>query len=163
MDCTGRSSRHRDGVGVSQPLWEQRPLPAVDGEVARWDVNTLAELPRVRAELRDLLRARAADVPAEVVPVDALLLAFDELLSNAVRHGERPVTAQLVAGPQGWLIDVSDQDATEPPLPAVDRDPAQGGLGLYLIARLTSAHGWTVRSGRKHVWALLEPSQAALV
>ena len=148
---------------MSQSLWEQRPLPAVDGEVARWDVDTLAQLPRVRAELRDLLRARADDVPAEVVPVDALLLAFDELLSNAVRHGERPVCAQLVAGPQGWLIDVSDQDAAEPPLPAVDRDPAQGGLGLYLIARLTSAHGWTVEAGRKHVWALLQPAQAALV
>ena len=145
---------------MSQALWPQRALPVVSGEVASWDVTTIAELPRVRAELREVLAGPAVAGP---VPVDALLLAFDELLSNAVRHGVRPVTAQLVAGPEGWLIDVSDQGAAVPPTPAVDRDPAQGGLGLYLIARLTSAHGWTVRAGRKHVWALLEPARAALV
>jgi len=147
---------------VSQPLWPQRALPVVDGEVARWELSALAELPGVRAQLRELLAARAAGSPAEVVPVDALLLAFDELASNAVRHGGRPVTAQLVSSPDGWLIDVSDQAAEHPPEPAVDRDPARGGLGLYLVARLTTAHGWTVSAGRKHVWALLQPPQAAL-
>ena len=138
-------------------------MPAVAGEVARWDVESVADLPGVRAQLRELLAARAQASPAEVVPVDSLLLAFDELASNAVRHGVRPVTAQLVTGPEGWLIDVSDDGAEQPPQPAVDRDPARGGLGLYLIARLTTAHGWTVRAGRKHVWALLQPSQSALV
>jgi hypothetical protein len=38
----------------------------------------------------------------------------------------------------------------------VDRDAAEGGLGLYLVARLCTAYGWTVQSGRKHVWACVE-------
>jgi hypothetical protein len=41
------------------------------------------------------------------------------------------------------------------PTPAVGRDPAKGGLGLYLVARLSVAHGWYVDEGCKHVWACL--------
>jgi hypothetical protein len=41
------------------------------------------------------------------------------------------------------------------PAPAVDRDPAHGGLGLHLVARLAVAHGWYVDDDRKHVWACL--------
>jgi hypothetical protein len=41
------------------------------------------------------------------------------------------------------------------PVPAVGRDPAQGGLGLHLVARLSVAHGWYVDDGAKHVWACL--------
>ena len=57
--------------------------------------------------------------------------------------------------PDAYLIDVSDQAATVPPSPAVGRDPSEGGLGLYLIAEMSTAHGWYVRDGHKHVWALL--------
>ena len=41
------------------------------------------------------------------------------------------------------------------PTPAVDRDPAQGGMGLHLVARMSVAHGWYVDGGCKHVWACL--------
>jgi hypothetical protein len=37
----------------------------------------------------------------------------------------------------------------------VGRDPSEGGLGLYLIAELATAHGWYVRDRTKHVWAVL--------
>jgi hypothetical protein len=50
---------------------------------------------------------------------------------------------------------VSDAAASSPPTPAIGRDPSEGGLGLYLIAELASDHGWYVRGGAKHVWALL--------
>jgi hypothetical protein len=52
---------------------------------------------------------------------------------------------------------VSDADTSTPPTPAVDRDPAQGGLGLYLIAELSTAHGWYVDGDAKTVWAVLPP------
>jgi hypothetical protein len=46
------------------------------------------------------------------------------------------------------------------PAPAVDRDAALGGLGLYLVARLSSAHGWApAEAGRKVVWAEVEGSR----
>jgi hypothetical protein len=57
--------------------------------------------------------------------------------------------------PDAYLIEVSDQAASSPPSPAVGRDPSEGGLGLYLIAEMATEHGWYVRDGHKHVWALL--------
>jgi hypothetical protein len=69
------------------------------------------------------------------------------------------VVATVVAGSGGWLLDVSDRAPEIMPTPAVDRDPAQGGLGLHLVARLSVAHGWYVDGGRKHVWACLPTEQ----
>jgi hypothetical protein len=38
----------------------------------------------------------------------------------------------------------------------VDRDAAEGGLGLYLVARICGAHGWTVTGARKVTWARID-------
>ncbi|MGY1731387.1 ATP-binding protein [Geodermatophilus sp. SYSU D01045] len=135
--------------------WPLRPLPNGRGELWRRDLGGLAELPAARAGLRDHLSTigfpRDPDDPA----ADRMILAFDELASNALRHGVSPVVATVVAGSGGWLLDVSDRDPDTMPAPAVGRDPAHGGLGLYLVARLSVAHGWYVDDGCKHVWACL--------
>ena len=55
------------------------------------------------------------------------------------------------------LVAVSDGDTRTPPTPAVDRDPSEGGLGLYLIAELSTSHGWWVDGDAKTVWAVLPP------
>jgi anti-sigma regulatory factor (Ser/Thr protein kinase) len=134
--------------------WPLRPLPDGRGEVWRWDLVTIAELPAARAVLRD--RLGDAGVVAEDDPSgERLVLAFDELASNALRHGASPVVATVVAGSGGWLIDVSDRAPETMPAPAVDRDPAKGGMGLHMVARLAVAHGWYVDGERKHVWACL--------
>jgi hypothetical protein len=65
------------------------------------------------------------------------------------------VRALVVAGTDGWLLDLSDEAPDRPPVPAVDRDPAFGGMGLHLVAQLSERYGWEQRPGRKHVWALL--------
>jgi len=140
--------------------WPLRPLPDGRGEVWRWQLDTLAELPAARSGLRGLVGAVGLSDDAEGAAAEQLVLAFDELASNALRHGERPVVATVVAGSGGWLIDVSDRAAEVMPAPAVDRDPAHGGLGLHLVARLSVAHGWYVDDDRKHVWACL-PTTAA--
>jgi hypothetical protein len=93
--------------------------------------------------------------------VETLLLAYEELASNGLRHGRAPVTATVSDTSTGWLIDVSDADGTHSPAPAVDRDPAEGGLGLHLIVALSSTHGWSVQGGRKHVWACLPRASVA--
>jgi anti-sigma regulatory factor (Ser/Thr protein kinase) len=87
--------------------------------------------------------------------VDQLVLALDEMASNALRHGGGAVSASVRTTEDAFLIEVSDQAASQPPVPAVDRDPSEGGLGLYLIAELATGHGWYVDNGHKHVWALL--------
>jgi anti-sigma regulatory factor (Ser/Thr protein kinase) len=87
---------------------------------------------------------------------DRLILALDELASNALRHGGGGrVHAVLRSTGDDWLIDVSDTAADRPPFPAVGRDPSEGGLGLYLIAELAREHGWYAEDGCKHVWALI--------
>ena len=152
---------------MRQLAWPVRPLPDGRGEVWRWHLGGLPELPCARSDLRghlaDVGFAAEPDDPA----VEHLILAFDELASNALRHGERPVVATVVAGSGGWLLDVSDRAPEAMPAPAVDRDPAQGGLGLYLVARLSVAHGWYVDEQCKHVWACLptatEDREPALV
>jgi hypothetical protein len=64
----------------------------------------------------------------------------------------------------GWLLEVADGAGSTGPAPAIDRDAAFGGLGLYLVARLSSDHGWTpTGDGRKVVWAHVEGSRPAVV
>jgi anti-sigma regulatory factor (Ser/Thr protein kinase) len=142
---------------VGRLAWPLRPLPDGRGEVWRWDLGAVAELPAARSVLRARLDGvgfpRDDDTAAE-----RLVLAFDELASNALRHGLSPVVATVIAGSGGWLLDVSDHDPDTLPNPAVDRDPSQGGMGLYLVARLAVAHGWYVDDGCKHVWACLPTS-----
>ena len=109
------------------------------------------------AALRDGPLALGARADA----VEAVLLAFEELASNGLRHGRPPVHVTVTAAGAGWLLEVSDAAADRPPTPAVGRDPVHGGLGLHLVARLCTAHGWIPRNGRKHVWAHVAPTADA--
>ncbi len=116
-----------------------------------WHLQDVAELPGVRAELRGHTGAGRPDPDV----LDQLVLALDEMASNALRHGGGEVRATVRLTPDAYLIEVSDQAAAAPPTPAVGRDPSEGGLGLYLIAEMASEHGWYVQGGHKYVWAML--------
>ncbi len=143
------------------PVWPSASPPPAEPALA-WDLRDVAELPRVRAELRRHGVAdpapsdRRTDTATDLR--DQLILALDEMASNALRHGEGRVRAAVRLTSDAYLIEVSDQAAAAPPAPAVDRDPSEGGLGLYLIAEMSTAHGWYVSDGAKHVWALLPRS-----
>ena len=141
---------------MSSREWPLSPLPDGRGEMWRWDLGTVADLPAARGALRG--RLVTMDLPPDGdddSAAERLVLAFDELASNALRHGRCPVVATVIAGSGGWLLDVSDRAPDDMPEPAVDRDPALGGLGLHLVARMSAAHGWYVDDGAKHVWACL--------
>lgn len=139
--------------------WPLRPLPDGRGEVWRWDLAGLAELPAARAALRGRLEDAGFPPDAEDCSSEEFVLAFDELASNALRHGETPVVATVVAGTGGWLLDVSDRAPDALPAPVVDRDPAHGGMGLQLVARLSVERGWYVDTDTKHVWACLPTAE----
>jgi anti-sigma regulatory factor (Ser/Thr protein kinase) len=129
------------------------PPPAEDGW--HWELSQVSQLPKVRAELRRGLADASSDDSEAVELDEAVVLAFDEMASNALRHGGGGVQARVRRTAQAWLIEVCDQAAAQPPQPAVGRDPSQGGLGLYLIAEMADAHGWHQANGLKSVWALL--------
>ena len=120
-----------------------------------WVLDDIAQLPQVRAEVRRFATGRGPSGPAAADLCDQLVLAFDEMASNALRHGGGRVRAAVRLTGDAYLVEVSDQNPTAPPAPAVGRDPSEGGLGLYLIAEMAICHGWYVHAGIKHVWALL--------
>ncbi len=135
-------------AGIGWPA--ASPPPAWDGMA--WQLSDVTELPRVRAEVRRRLDAGdASDLR------DRLLLVLDEMASNALRHGGGRVQAAVRRTGDAFLIAVTDGDTATPPTPAVDRDPSEGGLGLHLIAELSTAHGWYVDGDAKTVWAVLPP------
>jgi signal transduction histidine kinase len=141
---------------ADQELWGQRPPPARTAKAAvlgRWQPRSAADLTAHRLQLAEAASA-VGHPTAEAA--ERLELVFEELVSNALRHGEGTVEVTVSTTGAGWLLEVVDAARDTPPAPAVDRDAALGGLGLYLVARLTSAHGWApTHSGRKAVWALV--------
>jgi signal transduction histidine kinase len=138
---------------MTAPSWiEQRPpeLPIV---VLRGAISATADLTALRRELREEVRRLDRTDEVGQDDVERLLLSFEELTSNGFRHGRGPVCVTVTQDATGWLIDVTDAAPEHRPAAAVGRDPAHGGMGLYLVARLSAAHGWWITSGRKHVWA----------
>ena len=136
--------------------WARRKLPELAGRathVWQWELHSSQDLTRARVAFRRELCSGAGPVPTSPGDVDVLLLAFEELASNGLRHGRPPVHVTISATASSWLLDVSDADPTRSPAPAVDRDPADGGLGLHLVVELSTTRGWAVTPGRKHVWA----------
>ena len=143
--------------------WERVAPPDLRsraGAVWGWEIHRAAELTRARQDLRSRLGARGLPDRARTEDVDRLLLMFEELASNGLRHGGAPIRVCVTATDDGWLVDVSDARPDAPPVPATDRDPARGGLGLHLVARLSARYGWTVVGARKHVWASLGRGRA---
>jgi hypothetical protein len=146
---------------MSSTEWLQRaPEPAVDLTGGWWATpGQIADLTRLRHALAALV-ARSRPV-ADETDLDQLLLVFEELASNGLRHGRPPVRVVVVGIVTGWLLDVSDAAADSPPVPGHHRDPATGGMGQSLVAVLSAAHGWMVDGGRKHIWARVDAGSSA--
>jgi anti-sigma regulatory factor (Ser/Thr protein kinase) len=148
-----QGEQHVTGQSAGSSWPSASPPPAT--LALAWDLHDVAELPRVREDLR---RHAATHTSGLADLRDQLILALDEMASNALRHGGGTVRATVRLTPDAYVIEVSDEAAAAPPSPAVDRDPSEGGLGLYLIAEMATRHGWYVRGGHKHVWAMLPRS-----
>lgn len=103
-------------------------------------------VPLARRKLRDhLLRATESQR-------DRILLATSELVTNAVLHGEGPVTlrAWLEGAPK--RVEVTEAGAGDPrPLRehAVDDE---GGRGLHIVEVVSSTWGVAPTSAGKTVW-----------
>jgi signal transduction histidine kinase len=141
-------------------LWQSAPLPSGFQEHWRQELHSLSELARLRAQLRATLTGSATVVdPEREHWSERLVLIADELTSNALRHGGAPVATGLSSAGNRWLLAVSDSSPDIPPMPAQGRDPGLGGFGLYLVADLSSRHGWWRTRGAKTVWAVVEADE----
>jgi hypothetical protein len=148
---------------LTDAMWGERPPTFPEGDrtvVGRWSPVDTAALTRSRRQLAAALWQEEAAGLVAGGAVERLLLVFEEVGSNAVRHGRGPVEITLTRSPTYWLLEVSDAAVDARPDPALDRDAALGGLGLYVVARVCGAHGWYLDGERKIVWARIDHTRA---
>ena len=138
------------------------PAPPPDAPVlGRWSPTRAADVTAGRRQLGDALHDGARPAGATEGGVERLLLAFEELVSNAVRHGRTPIEVVVTTIGDCWLLEVTDAAEGTPPIPDQQRDTVLGGLGLALVAQLSVAHGWEpLADGRKVVWARVDYTAA---
>ena len=140
-------------------LWELARPPHPFVEIWCQELSGLAELAALRARLRaSMTGSPTVEHPERDHWSERLVLIADELTSNAIRHGGAPVAAVLGRRDDDWLIAVRDSAADVAPAPAKGRDPGLGGFGLYLVADLSTAHGWFAEPGTKTAWAVVDGS-----
>src|SRR3954468_20110489 len=97
--------------------WAHRPPPTPDAgapPIWRGQPVTAAELSTGRAPLRTGVRGTAGLGDDDL---DRLLLVFEELASNGLRHGSPPVQVAVIGTTGGWLLQVSDAAVDRPPVP----------------------------------------------
>ncbi|HWU11224.1 MAG TPA: ATP-binding protein [Streptomyces sp.] len=143
---------------MTRPNWAPRPVPPASlgaTVLGRWEPHSAVEVSASRRRLAAKMHD-GAPATADEGALERLLLVHEELVSNALRHGRPPICVELSTYSTYWLVNVSDAATDRPPSPALDRDPAHGGLGLHMVAHLCGARGWTVIDNRKHVWAQID-------
>jgi anti-sigma regulatory factor (Ser/Thr protein kinase) len=142
-------------VGGEPAPWPLRPPPRRNGDGWACHLSTPTHASRVRRGLRTRLQEGTRTGNCTQDAGDDLMLAFEELTSNAFRHGAGAVRVTIADTAAGWLLVVEDEAPDRPPLPAAGRDHVLGGLGLGMVAGLALDVGWQPHAGRKSVWAEL--------
>ncbi len=122
-------------------------LDGIPGENAvSWTLDSGAVAARqARALTRDQLHAWKLDQVTDTVE-----LLVDELVANAVRHGDPPVTLRLIRGTT-LLCEVTDGSSALPYLRDMDVTD-EYGRGLHLVDRLAAGWGAGHTATGKVVW-----------
>ncbi|NUS12873.1 MAG: SpoIIE family protein phosphatase [Streptomyces sp.] len=130
---------------VALLLVRTRALSA--GSVMSWDVpDDPAEVAGARGRACEQLSAWGLDEAAFTME-----LVISELVTNAIRHGSRPVRLRLIKDDSSLFCEVSDGSSTAPHLRRA-RVLDEGGRGLMLVARLTDRWGTRQTPGGKIIW-----------
>ncbi|MET7438859.1 SpoIIE family protein phosphatase [Streptomyces sp. NPDC005496] len=122
-----------------------RHLPA--DELAEWHVP--AEPSAVRQTRRDV-EQRLEEWGVDVDPF-SVQLVVSELVTNAVRYGEAPITLRLLRGEDSLICEVSDAALTAPYLRHAKANE-EGGRGLHICASVTESWGVRYSDTDKTVW-----------
>ncbi|WP_151475752.1 SpoIIE family protein phosphatase [Streptomyces albicerus] len=81
-------------------------------------------------------------------------LVVSELVTNAIRYGERPIRLRLIHDATTLIVEVSDASHTAPHLRRA-KIFDEGGRGLLLVAQLTQRWGSRHTPEGKTIWAEL--------
>src|SRR6476646_5093234 len=106
---------------------------------------------------RHFVEAAAVRAGFERVTVDLAAVAASELVTNAVVHGQGPISVRTVLEPSSLRVEVQDTAADLPR--RVDPDAGRdGGRGLSIVDAFSQEWGCTVVQGAsgKSVWFTME-------
>lgn len=116
--------------------------------------KTLRAEPDSVRQARNLVMASLIEAGCTIETIEAARLVTSELATNAIRHADGDRYTVDVAIDHGVLVvEIVDDDPTEPVQPTAAPPEAEGGRGLWLVAAL--AQHWGVRptpAGGKAVW-----------
>jgi anti-sigma regulatory factor (Ser/Thr protein kinase) len=148
IDCALRTHPHvrtREGRHVNarftDPAEYLRTLPVpvepLEAAPPRFAAQNVTDF----IGLRHAVAAELSGVPAPSDLVEDLLLAVDEMTSNALRHGRPPVSLRLWVGADRIVCTIGDRGADwDDPFagygPAHGGDLSRGGMGLWLARQL---------------------------
>ncbi|MFF4258421.1 ATP-binding protein [Streptomyces sp. NPDC001663] len=112
--------------------------------------GTQEDVPFARHKVIDQVRKWGVSMDDETD--DAIRLVASELITNAVVHGEGPVTVTLQHRPGHLVIDVLDGNSLAPQRGCAQADD-ESGRGLALVGVLASRCSWEPTRHGKRVWA----------
>ncbi|MER6535486.1 SpoIIE family protein phosphatase [Streptomyces sp. 900105755] len=124
-----------------------RPRSLPPSQFATWD---LPSDPVVVPHARALATAQLTGWGLEGL-VATTELIVSELVTNALRHGDGPITLRLIRH-EVLVIEVTDTSDSVPRLRHA-RPTDEGGRGLFLVAQLASRRGTRNSPAGKTVWA----------
>lgn len=147
-----REAEHGTPPLQGGPMTETLDTPPApdDPHTVCWDLpHDLPIVGKARAMVRETLVAWELRHL-----VDDVVLVADELLANAIVHGEPVVRLSLWASADELRVQVTDRGTGQPRLLALDAE-AIHGRGLAIVRALAHDHGVTPLPGRpgKTVWA----------
>jgi hypothetical protein len=136
------------------PTFSTSRPPTPNAEVARWVLDSFAELRSLRSSLHQALTGEQLPVGGHLDEVpEKVAVVATELATNALAHARPPTTVQLCRTDEAFILDVADEYPAAFPEFAQDRPPGAGGLGLQLVRDLALDIGWYIDGDVKHVWA----------
>ncbi len=146
----------KDGVGSLSPSYssvvpeasdEPLPTPPADAAQLRFDHGDLWTV-------RTLVAETAANAGLERTRAEDLVLAANEVATNALKHAREPGLVRVWTTPEAVVCQLEDPGHITDPLAGrhAPRPSANGGLGLWIVNQLcdlvelrTSAGGTTIR------------------
>jgi serine/threonine-protein kinase RsbW len=130
------------------------PPPTPNVEVARWVLDSFAQLRILRAALHEALTGEPLPGGGYLDEVpEKMAVVATELATNALVHARPPTIVELRRTQDTFILDIADEDPGEAPHFAELRSPGAGGLGLQLTRRFALDIGWYIDGPAKHVWA----------
>ncbi|WP_242903793.1 ATP-binding protein [Actinomadura terrae] len=127
--------------------------------------HKVASTPSVLPDVRCLVRAAADTFNLGLDTTEYAVLVAVELVTNAIRATDKPITLRMFVGRNGFHIEVHDHseaepkkcvpDLTMPTEPVPDDAPDPHGWGLRIVEELSRDHGVRNERGGKTTWAVL--------